>query len=324
MTRRVGLVVVALSLMASSRAAAQTSFEVTGARALGMGGAFVAVADDGTAVFWNPAGLIKGAPLGLTIGWDRFQFRHPDSPPQDGAGRLSAKSVAFGSWPLGISFLRTESARISSESDHQLLVHALQMSQLGFTVLQSVGDAAVVGGTIKIIRGNASIAAVSANSVRDALDHAFDSPSSSTFTIDFDFGAIVGSDRLRAGVAFKNLHRPAFRTVGGNSILVERRARLGLAAFPVDGLTLAIDVDLDTADPLVGLRRTIALGGETRLGVRLTVRGGLRWQRGATSGLIGAVGGSLRLRPGFWLDGYAARGRSSGDQGFGVALRVGS
>jgi hypothetical protein len=38
-----------------------------------------------------------------------------------------------------------------------------------------------------------------------------------------------------------------------------------LQRFP-DGLTLAIDVDLDTADPLVGLRRTIALGGETRLG----------------------------------------------------------
>ncbi|MDI6809560.1 MAG: PorV/PorQ family protein [Candidatus Eisenbacteria bacterium] len=29
-----------------------------GARALGMGGAFVAVADDGTAGFWNPAGLV--------------------------------------------------------------------------------------------------------------------------------------------------------------------------------------------------------------------------------------------------------------------------
>jgi len=323
MTRRVGLVVMALSLMASSRAAAQTSFEVTGARALGMGGAFVAVADDGTAVFWNPAGLIKGAPLGLTIGWDRFQFRHPDSPPQDGAGRLSAKSVAFGSWPLGISFLRTESTRISSESDNQLLVHALQMSQLGFTVLQSVGDAAVVGGTIKIIRGNASIAAVSGNSVRDALDHAFDSPSSSTFTIDFDFGAIVGSDRLRAGVAFKNLHRPAFRTVGGNSILVERRARLGVAAFPVDGVTLAFDVDLDTADPLVGLRRMMAAGAETRLGSSLELRGGVRWSRDGDKRPITSIGTSLKIRRGMWVDGYATYSRQD-DRGFGVAFRAGS
>ncbi|MGB9594891.1 MAG: UPF0164 family protein, partial [Candidatus Poribacteria bacterium] len=29
----------------------------TGARALGMGGSFVAVADDGTSAYWNPAGL---------------------------------------------------------------------------------------------------------------------------------------------------------------------------------------------------------------------------------------------------------------------------
>jgi len=30
-----------------------------GARAVGMGGAFVAVADDATAIFWNPAGLSR-------------------------------------------------------------------------------------------------------------------------------------------------------------------------------------------------------------------------------------------------------------------------
>ncbi len=30
-----------------------------GARAMGMGGAFVSVADDASAVFWNPAGLVK-------------------------------------------------------------------------------------------------------------------------------------------------------------------------------------------------------------------------------------------------------------------------
>ena len=28
-----------------------------GARAIGMGGAFVAVADDATAIYWNPAGI---------------------------------------------------------------------------------------------------------------------------------------------------------------------------------------------------------------------------------------------------------------------------
>ena len=32
-----------------------------------MGGAFVAVADDATAVHWNPAGLVHGGPVGNDI-----------------------------------------------------------------------------------------------------------------------------------------------------------------------------------------------------------------------------------------------------------------
>ncbi|MEO6223141.1 MAG: hypothetical protein ABIP90_07805, partial [Vicinamibacterales bacterium] len=55
-------------------ASAQTGFEVIGSRALGMGGAFVAVADDPSAVFWNPAGLASGQPAGATIEWVRFRF----------------------------------------------------------------------------------------------------------------------------------------------------------------------------------------------------------------------------------------------------------
>ena len=45
-----------LLLAASAPVHAQV-FETFGVRALGMGGAFVAVADDATATYWNPAGL---------------------------------------------------------------------------------------------------------------------------------------------------------------------------------------------------------------------------------------------------------------------------
>ena len=40
--------------------AAAQPFEVVGMRALGMGGAFVAVANDSSATWWNPAGLAAG------------------------------------------------------------------------------------------------------------------------------------------------------------------------------------------------------------------------------------------------------------------------
>ena len=39
-----------------------------------MGGAFVAVADDSTATWWNPAGQAAGAFFDVTLGWadDRY------------------------------------------------------------------------------------------------------------------------------------------------------------------------------------------------------------------------------------------------------------
>ena len=53
------MVLFVLTLLAGIpvRAGAQTDFDVVGTRAQGMGGAFVAVADDASAAWWNPAGL---------------------------------------------------------------------------------------------------------------------------------------------------------------------------------------------------------------------------------------------------------------------------
>ena len=42
--------------------------ESVGNRALGMGGAFVAVADDSTATWWNPAGLATGPYSDVAVG----------------------------------------------------------------------------------------------------------------------------------------------------------------------------------------------------------------------------------------------------------------
>ena len=71
--------------------AAQT-FGGVGTRAEGMGGAFVAVADDATAVYWNPAGIATGATFDFQVAFA------PDS------------SVFVGaSLPvLGLSYYRTE------------------------------------------------------------------------------------------------------------------------------------------------------------------------------------------------------------------------
>ena len=48
-------------------------YESVGTRAQGMGGAFVAVADDASATWWNPAGLAMGAFFSSVLEHDNAQ-----------------------------------------------------------------------------------------------------------------------------------------------------------------------------------------------------------------------------------------------------------
>jgi hypothetical protein len=313
-------------------ALAQISFDMTGARALGMGGAFVAVADDPTAVHWNPAALVRGGPAGLTIGADWFQFRNGNRPALPGATRQSANLISIGTWPLGLSFGSECASRITQAGAGGTSVESLSLKHLGVTVLQTVFDtdafggefSLVAGATVKFSRGTARIAELSfPSTIGEAFDVVSESAGRASGTVDLDIGLHAEMPRLRAGVTFKNLRQPRFHTIADSAITVKRRARLGVAFAPRDGLTFALDVDLDTADPLVGLRRVIALGGESRLGPRLFVRGGVRWQREADRRPAGALGASVLLRPGFWLDGYFTPQSRDDGQGFGMALRVG-
>ena len=105
-----GLATTLLLLVLSAGAAEAQEFNA-GARALGIGGGFQALADDATAVFWNPAGAaILGDQLHVTVGsYSRVDERgNKDNEPVpgdvngDGAATYQDLILILGAWgPCG-------------------------------------------------------------------------------------------------------------------------------------------------------------------------------------------------------------------------------
>src|ERR1700754_3107460 len=75
-------------------------------RALGMGGAFVAVADDPSAVYWNPAGLPRMGIINLGVEWQSFETGVDDPSVFQPAAGGSSPPVALTPPPLGVAYYR--------------------------------------------------------------------------------------------------------------------------------------------------------------------------------------------------------------------------
>ena len=303
---------------------AQFAFESVGVRALGMGGAFVAVANDPTAVYWNPAGLPSGGPAGMTVEWNRFQTGNHDAPPVPGPSDTSGTLVSMATWPLGISYGRLRSTvLVPGPAGGPPAAQRLDVFQLGGTIVQTVAPGVVIGSTLKYLRGSVATGPVGGLTVGDALSQgaSFEGPNNNKF--DMDVGVMADIHYVRLGLTSRNLLEPELTDAAGNAIPVRRQTRAGLAVLPTDGLTLAMDVDLNTVDLRDGLRRMIALGGESRLGSHVAVRGGYRWNLEGDHQQAGSLGLSVALHPHAWVDGYYTIGRRDEDRGFGIGLRAG-
>jgi long-subunit fatty acid transport protein len=83
MQTRTLLAIAILVLLAASPAAAQEDWNITGAgaRAEGLGGAFIGLADDATAISWNPAGLgqLERSEFSVVGRWIGEEYKH-DNP----------------------------------------------------------------------------------------------------------------------------------------------------------------------------------------------------------------------------------------------------
>src|SRR5438045_4670400 len=78
------------------------AIETAGSRPRGMGGAFVALANDGSATWWNPAGMAAGPFLDLSIYKNAVQAGGDVAP----AWRTGLTGFAVITPPIGASFYR--------------------------------------------------------------------------------------------------------------------------------------------------------------------------------------------------------------------------
>jgi hypothetical protein len=294
------------ALMACASLARAQSYEGVGIRAQGMAGAFVAVADDATASWWNPAGLATSASFADVI---------------VEAGEGGNRGVALGFPSLGLSYYRLNISQIqpsgstgpggSSRQDlgavgTGLPVASMALDQVGVTMGQSIGGHLVVASTLKLVHARSE--------TRGGLD----------------VGTMAAFGPVRLGLTVRDVTSGTFGS-GDGAFELARRARAGVAVIApargrIDGLTVAFDADLTKA-PIDGRdERHVAGGAEAwMLGRRLGVRGGIGAAFAddpAGGGSFGAFGVSVSPLRRVYVDGAVTRGPVAERNRWGFDLRV--
>ena len=300
---RICAFVILLAFIVPVSATAQTVGGI-GTRAEGMGGAFVAVADDATAVYWNPAGIASGATFDLQVS----------------KGRESDLFVGAALPVLGATYYRTHELTglptVSSSPDRQnggsgeVRIRPLTTSNFGVTVVQTVVPGLVIGTTARVVRG--SLAGAEGRT-----------------TVDLDAGALVSAWDLRFGLTARNLREPEF-PVDGGTVRMTRQFRVGAALAPralpagVHGpFTLAIDADLTTTPDVRGDQRGAAAGGEYWLRSGLVgVRGGVRWSTLGDSRRALSGGFTVRLPRSIHVEGQLTKQNESQTKDWTIGARV--
>jgi hypothetical protein len=326
------LLTVSLVLLASPAPARAQAFETLGSRAAGMGGAFVAVADDASAAYWNPAGFAAGSFLSLVIDRGSAKVSPPDGP----AGSRSGWLLAVGAPPLGLSYYRLRGTALrpgplggdsgdrNAPGPGDVRLDTLVTHHLGATLVQSVGPGVAVGATLKLVRGTAT-SIVRPDGDRDALlADAGDLVGLGSTKFDADLGVMATAGRLKAGITLRNATAPGFDSAGGGPALtLERQARAGIAAMPLDGWIVSADLDLTRTAGALGDVRHFAAGTEALVARRHYLRGGVRIDTVGERAPALSFGGSYRVTASLLVDAQVTGGSDRTHRGWGISARLG-
>ncbi len=298
-----------------------------------MGGAFVAVANDSSATWWNPAGLAAGPFLDVTLGWAATNI--DDSLP---ARRERTTGFALAIPPFGFSYYRlsitdigplhTIAVESGGREDRRAVVPdwSLSASQFGATLVHSLVSGVHVGTTLKYVRANGlsgELTGSESSSVAEWLELADEADGGETRNaFDMDVGVLAVRGPVRVGAVMRNL----LETEVG-ALTIPRQARLGVA---FDGSEVgsrawlvAMDADVIAYTTPYGDRRVIAVGGEGWLYERrVGVRAGARFNTTGAEEQAYTGGASVAVRPGIFVDGHVVFGGTDDESGWGVAARV--
>jgi len=335
-TRLIFPIAIFASLAAAGSAEAQAPL---GARASGLAGAFVGVADDASAVYWNPAGLATGAIVSVIATFSSEETA-PDDPQTAAGERHTGRMVALSLPPIGLAYYRvgaygTGEATpavngLESREEVRRSVHALTTSTVGVSLLQSLTDYIVVGVTPKAVRASAALGVATERSADDALDTAASLDGFGSTKFDVDAGVMFAMQRVRLGLVARNLTTPDFDVDaqdGPGTIELSREVRAGVgygSTWPgITRLVVAADADLVSRATPFGDRRDVAIGVETWwMAQRLGLRGGVRRSTIGDSRAAAAAGMSAALRPGMLIEAHAVFGRKE-ERGWSVGVRAG-
>jgi hypothetical protein len=294
---------VVCALAASPAPAFAQRFDSVGVRAQGMAGAFVAVADDASATWWNPAGLAHGLSLVDLSG-----------EVTEGDGRAIA--LTFPS--LGLSYYRLKVSQIQPSGSIDAIGSVRQdngaagtglpaadagLSQFGITVGQSISPHLTVATTAKLVSAQGDTRA------------------------DLDVGAMAVFGVARLGLTVRDVRSPTFGT-GVDALDLERRARAGAALVAsgsgwLEGLVLAVDADLNVTHVAGREERDVAGGVETWwFGRRIGVRGGGGTNAATGGGSFGAFGVTVVPYPRLNIEGAVTRGSDFARDRWSFGLRL--
>ena len=297
--------------------------------ALGMGGAFVAVADDATANYWNPAGLTNVFSSAV-LEVQRIETRLGLDPALREGTRDRTTFASLAGPSVGLSYYRLRSWQVDRmtgdgvDGGTTASLTSLVTHHVGITLVQPFGPGLAVATVLKAVRGTVAVGSGDGGAPVGALfDQTSELSGRSTTRLDLDAGVMISVGAIRVALVGRNLREPEFAVSDDAGVSLMRQVRAGFSVRPTGSLIVAADVDLSVMATAAGPRRNIAVGAEQRLG-RLVVRVGSRVNvEDDDPEPVFAFGLSLEVLSGFWLDGQMTGGGDDGDRGWGVSTRIG-